>query len=295
MSSSPRPPTSPRLPPSSGLISVARVTTLLVSVLVALCSGTNYVCIRMTSPRRKELTVTFRPPGLFRYDTPGTRPNCTSDGVPPSAAYGPQLGVRLGLSHTQQNLVGLGGNGTYIPLLTITTHPIPTLRSISSGYSHPPAGTYGSGPFHGKLVDARGPRPSLIIAFFTLSVGYLGTRMIFKAGLEQGQEQASTATVALLILCGFLTGNGGSGGLASSLNAVAKSFPEHVVSNKNISKQLRTHVDSLIVTRRELALQGWCYPASDCQLSCSLRSHIRPSLGIPLTSSLSWQLAPRCR
>ena len=59
--------------------------------------------------------------------------------------------------------------------------------------------------------------------------------MIFEAGLEQGQERASTTTVALLIICGFLTGNGGSGGLASSLNAVAKSFPEHVVSARNLS------------------------------------------------------------
>ena len=93
-------------------------------------------------------------------------------------------------------------------------------------------------------MDARGPRPSLITAFFTLSIGYLGIRMIFNAGLEEGQEQAPTTTIALLIICGFLTGNGGSGGLASSLNAVAKSFPEHIVSARNLSNQLRTYADS---------------------------------------------------
>lgn len=59
----------------------------------------------------------FHPPGLFRYDAPGTRSNPTRNRVPPPAAYGPQLGARLGLSHMQQNLVGLGGNGIYIPSL----------------------------------------------------------------------------------------------------------------------------------------------------------------------------------
>jgi len=128
MSSLPRPRTSLPPPPSSGLISVARVTTLLVSVLVALCSGTNYVRVRVTYPRREELTVIFRSPGLFRYDATGTRPNRTSDQVP-SAAYGPQLGVRLGLSHMQQNLVGLGGNGIYIPFLFPQS---PLIRSSDS-------------------------------------------------------------------------------------------------------------------------------------------------------------------
>ena len=193
----------------------------------------------------------------------------------------------------QQNLVGLGGNGISCSHNHPSSDPL-TLRSNSTS-SLPPAGTYGSGPLHGKLVDARGPRLSLIIAFFTLSIGYLGTRVIFEAGLAQGQERASTTTIVLLIICAFLTGNGGSGGLASSLNAVAKSFPEHVVSARDLSIQLCIHTDSSIAAHREPHLQGWCYPVSDCQLSCSPQSHTRPSLGTPLTSSLSWRSAPRCR
>ena len=184
--------------------------------------------------------MTFRPPGLFRY---GIRSNHNSDRGPPSVAYGPQLGVRLGLSHMQQNLVGLGGNGVYIPfpfpqspLIRPADPPIKFFCIFSTA-----AGTYGSGPLHGKLVDARGPRLSLIIAFFTLSIGYLGTRMIFNAGLQQDQERASTTTIALLVICGLLTGNGGSGGLASSLNAVAKSFPEHVVSARAIKSALHLY------------------------------------------------------
>lgn len=113
----PPPMSSPRhnSPPPTKLFSLERITTLLVSVLVALCSGTNYVCPLgwMTPPRLKELNIAFLFPGLLRYDP--SRPLCTSDRTP-SSAYGPQLGVRLGLSHTQQNLVGLGGNGPFIPL-----------------------------------------------------------------------------------------------------------------------------------------------------------------------------------
>ena len=71
------------------------------------------------SPRRKELTESIREPGLFRYDAPGLRLTCSDERALTLAAYGPQLGVRLGLSHMQQNLVGLGGNGMYIPLIQI--------------------------------------------------------------------------------------------------------------------------------------------------------------------------------
>lgn len=158
--SSPRSRHSPPSLPTTRLFSLERVTTLFFSVLAALCSGTNYVY----------------------------------------SAYGPQLGVRLGLTHTQQNLVGLGGN----------------------------AGSYGTGPFHGKLVDARGPKPSLVMAFFSLLIGYMGIKAIFDTGLKDGKEQASTATVVLLVFCGFLTGSGGSGATSGSLNTVAKSFPERL-------------------------------------------------------------------
>ena len=58
--------------------------------------------------------------------------------------------------------------------------------------------------------------------------------MIFDAGLKEGQERASAATVALLVVCGFLTGGGSAGGGAGALNTVAKSFPEHLVSGPNL-------------------------------------------------------------
>lgn len=141
--------------PSSGLISASRITTLLVSGLVALCSGTNYVY----------------------------------------SAYGPQLGARLGLNHTQQNLVGLSGN----------------------------AGVYCTGPFLGRLVDAKGPRIPLAMALVFLFVGYFGIKTIFDAG---SGDPISTITLTTLLVCSFMTGAGGNGGLASSINSVAKSFPD---------------------------------------------------------------------
>lgn len=116
-----------------------------------------------------------------------------------------------------------------------------TLQPHSSPSSKSQAGTYGTGPLHGKLVDARGPRLSLVIAFFSLSIGYLGIKAIFDAGLKQSQEQASVATVILLVFCGFLTGTGGSGGASGSLNTVAKSFPENIVGACDIHHKSRSY------------------------------------------------------
>ncbi|KAF8632395.1 hypothetical protein AX17_004836 [Amanita inopinata Kibby_2008] len=63
---------SPNVPP--GLFSVQRLTMLIASLIVGLCSGTNYVY----------------------------------------SAYAPQLGSRLQITHTQLNIVGLAGNvGVY--------------------------------------------------------------------------------------------------------------------------------------------------------------------------------------
>jgi len=124
MSSLPRPRTSLPSTPSSGLISAARFTTLLVSVLVALCSGTNYVCVRVTSPRRKELTVIFRSPGLFRYDAPGTHSNRTSDQVPSSSLWAPAWCPARTVPHAAEPR--WFRRERYIhpfPVPTITTHP----------------------------------------------------------------------------------------------------------------------------------------------------------------------------
>lgn len=156
-------------------------------------------------------------------------------------------------------------------------------------FSRPPAGTYSTGPLHGKLVDARGPRPSLIVAFFCLLVGYMGIKTIFDSGLKEGQDRASTPVIVLLIFCGFLTGTGGSSAASGSLNTVAKSFPEHLVS-VYISC---SYTDPSIVTHREPASQRWYYLGLDSQPSCSRQSHMPSSLGIHPTSSSFWQSALR--
>jgi hypothetical protein len=52
------------------LVSIPRLTTLIASLIVALSSGTNYVY----------------------------------------SAYSPQLGAKLGMTHTQLNVVALAGN-----------------------------------------------------------------------------------------------------------------------------------------------------------------------------------------
>ena len=89
---------------------------------------------------------------------------------------------------------------------------------------------YGTAPTWGRLVDARGPRVLLTIAFVCLIAGYLGIRHFYDAGLPEGASELSTLSFCLLVVCGCLTGAGGNGGLASSLNANAKSWPDRLVS-----------------------------------------------------------------
>ncbi|KAJ4479063.1 major facilitator superfamily domain-containing protein [Lentinula aciculospora] len=138
----------------------ARIVVLLASLLAALSAGTNYVF----------------------------------------SAYGPQLGARLGLSHTQLNLIGLGGN----------------------------VGVYVSAPILGKIVDSRGPKSLLLSAFGLLLAGYSGIRLIYDAGLPTDVTTLSTAMFALLIVCSFMTGVGGNGGLCAAINTTAKTFPDKV-------------------------------------------------------------------
>ncbi|OCH93252.1 MFS general substrate transporter [Obba rivulosa] len=121
------------------------------------------------------------------------------------SAYGPQLGTRLHLSHTQQNVMGLSGN----------------------------FGVYGTAPFLGRLADAKGPRILLIMAFICLSTGYLGMRHFYDAGLSDEASSLSWLSLCLLVLCGFLTGVGGNGGLTSAMNTNAKSWPERLRGTAN--------------------------------------------------------------
>ncbi|KAJ3998319.1 major facilitator superfamily domain-containing protein [Lentinula boryana] len=151
---------SPKSPQLPPTFGRARVVVLLASLLAALSAGTNYVF----------------------------------------SAYGPQLGAKLGLSHTQLNLIGLGGN----------------------------VGVYISAPILGKIVDTRGPKSLLLSGFVLLLSGYSGIRIIYDAGLPKDVTTLSTAMFALLIACSFMTGVGGNGGLCAAINTTAKTFPDKV-------------------------------------------------------------------
>lgn len=85
---------------------------------------------------------------------------------------------------------------------------------------------YSSGPFLGRMVDNRGPRPILVSAFVLLLVGYMGIRALFNLGPS---ASGSTSTFWMLIICAFMTGVGGNGSMISAMNATAKSFPDRAV------------------------------------------------------------------
>ena len=86
-----------------------------------------------------------------------------------------------------------------------------------------------TGPFVGKVVDAKGPRPLLIAAFIFLLSGYTGIRGVFDAGLGE-EAKLSELHLVLLVTCSFITGVGGHAGMASAMNTTAKTFPDHFVS-----------------------------------------------------------------
>ena len=91
-------------------------------------------------------------------------------------------------------------------------------------------GVYGTAPLWGRIVDTRGPRILLVIAFVALLTGYNGIRWFYDMGLPPGATDLSTIGFCTLVLFGFLTGIGGNGGLASAMNSTAKSFPDGFVS-----------------------------------------------------------------
>lgn len=95
-------------------------------------------------------------------------------------------------------------------------------------------GVYGTAPFWGRIVDSRGPRILLVIAFVSLLVGYNGMRYLYDRGLSSGATDLTTVSFGALVLFGFLTGIGGNGGLTSAMNSTAKSFPDGLVSNQNL-------------------------------------------------------------
>ncbi|KAG2365271.1 MFS general substrate transporter [Suillus spraguei] len=142
-------------PQPPALFSAPRILTLLGSILLSLSSGTNYIY----------------------------------------SAYAPQLGVRLFLTHTQLNVIGLAGN----------------------------VGIYISGPAWGRVVDSRGPRIPLISAFTCFLIGYLGMRYIYDNATG---SSISFLHLFVLIACSFMTGLAGNASLAAAVNTTVKSFPE---------------------------------------------------------------------
>lgn len=93
---------------------------------------------------------------------------------------------------------------------------------------------YTTGPVWGRIVDSRGPRILLSCAFVFLLGGYMGMRFLYDAGLPEGIKSLPTLSFVTLVLCSYLTGAGGNGGLTSSVNSTAKTFPDHMVSRTAI-------------------------------------------------------------
>ncbi|KAH8115676.1 MFS general substrate transporter [Phellopilus nigrolimitatus] len=127
-----------------------------------------------------------------------------SSGTNYVSPYAPQLGSRLRISHTKLNVIGMD------------------------------LGMYSTGPFWGRIVDRRGPRILLACGSIFLLAGYSGIRHFYDSPdtrIQQSEtdtEKLSHVAFTVLIACSFLTGAGGSGGLAGSVNATAKSFPDHM-------------------------------------------------------------------
>lgn len=54
-------------------------------------------------------------------------------------------------------------------------------------------------------------------------------RHFYDVGLPEGATDISTLSFCALVVCGFLTGIGGNGGLTSATNSTAKNFPDRLV------------------------------------------------------------------
>ncbi|KAG5643241.1 hypothetical protein DXG03_001290 [Asterophora parasitica] len=126
-----------------------------------------------------------------------------------------QLAKQLQITHTQLNIVGFAGNGEF----ALTDYDVLALIEWA-------AGVYSSGPFWGRIVDLRGPQILLVSAFALLLTGYSGIRYIYDSGVPEASTTVSTLTFSLLVLCSFMTGAGGNGGLTSAVNSTAKTFPD---------------------------------------------------------------------
>jgi len=107
------------------------------------------------------------------------------------------------------------------------------MSSLSSAFEHCSSlrlivGVYIFGPVCGRIVDAKGPRITLMGAFISLLVGYTGIKYIYDDGIGSGAS-ISPVHFAMLVMCSFLTGLGAIGGLSSAISTTAKSFPQSLV------------------------------------------------------------------
>ncbi|BGP24099.1 hypothetical protein JCM10295v2_003001 [Rhodotorula toruloides] len=84
-------------------------------------------------------------------------------------------------------------------------------------------GVYLSSPVIGRIVDHRGPKPTLVFAAFALTAGYFIIRAFYLSGTADGGLFARFGLPGL-VAAELLTGMGSTAGLSSAGNSVAKSF-----------------------------------------------------------------------
>ncbi|BGP39398.1 hypothetical protein JCM10449v2_003336 [Rhodotorula kratochvilovae] len=144
------------------------------------------------------------------------------------SAYAPQLAARLDLSSTQTNAVGAAGN----------------------------LGVYLSSPLIGRVVDRKGPKPTLALAAVALTGGYLVIRAFYASG-EDADGLFARLGVPGLILAELLTG---IAGLSSAGNSVARSFKKRraaalsvVLSGFGLSAFFYSTLSSLVLHPRSSA------------------------------------------
>ena len=115
-------------------------------------------------------------------------------------------------------------------------------RQSSTLTWHFPVGVYSSGPMWGRIVDSRGPRILLACSFVSLLGGYSGIRYLYDSGLAPDALSVPAIIFYALLLCSFLTGIGGAGGVTGALNTISKTFPDQAVcSPKFCEVLLPTH------------------------------------------------------
>ncbi|KAF2430097.1 MFS transporter-like protein [Tothia fuscella] len=108
------------------------------------------------------------------------------------SAWAPQFAERMQLSATQSNLIGASGN----------------------------VGMYASGIPLGYMVDAKGPRPGVLLGGLTLGLGYFPIMKAYDAG-------PGSMSVVMLCFFGFMTGFGSCSAFQAAIKTSALNWPLH--------------------------------------------------------------------